>query len=266
MSEILLQAEGLCKRYKSKRGQHQALDDVSFTLGAGEILGVVGESGSGKTTLARVVLSLIRADAGRLLWRGEDLLTMPAARIRALRPQMQMVFQNPYASFNPRRRVGKALRQAGRFFGLDNAACEARIAELLDACAIPAELLDRYPQELSGGQLQRLAIVRALLPRPSLLIADEAVSSLDVAVAEPVLDILKSLRDRYGISVLFITHDLAVVAALCDRAIVMQQGKIVESGPVAELFSAPRHSYTKALLAARPRLDAAFQAERKESL
>ena len=251
----LLRAENLSKVYRDKNSSHTALDDLSFTLYEGEILGVVGESGSGKTTLARIVISLLRKNSGKIYWMGRDFDGFSKEERRALKSQIQMVFQNPFASFNPKRRLGKTLYQAAMFFGLSQETYEERLSELLEACELEREVLSRYPSELSGGQLQRLAIVRALLPRPKLLIADEAVSSLDVAVAEPVLAIIRSLRDRFGISVLFITHDLAVVAALCDRAIVMQEGKIVEEGNVSALFSAPQHPYTKALLAARPRLE-----------
>lgn len=254
MSEMLLQVKGLKKQYQQKDSTIQAVDQVDISLRAGEILGIVGESGCGKSTLARCIIRLLSVDGGTILWQGQDISHASEKQLRSLRPQMQMIFQNPYASFNPRFSAGHALQQVGRFYGLTPEAYQAKLKELLTYCEIDEELLDRRPSQLSGGQLQRLAIVRALLPSPKLLIADEAVSALDVSVQESILTLLRDLRDRYGIAVLFISHDLAVVKALCQRVVVMYRGRIAEEGETQQLFRAPAHPYTRALLSARPRL------------
>ena len=250
----LLQVKHLCKQYKQKENIVQAVDDVDICLQAGEILGVVGESGCGKSTLARCIIRLIGADEGEILWQGSDITRYSEKQIRSLRPQIKMIFQNPFASFNPRFSLGHALEQVGKFYGLGPKEYEAKLTELLAYCEIDKELLQRRPSQLSGGQLQRLAIVRALLPSPKLLIADEAVSALDVSIQESILVLLRDLRERFGTAVLFISHDLAVVKALCQRVVVMYRGRIVEEGDCNEVFGAPAHPYTQALLSARPRL------------
>lgn len=264
MSKMLLEVQDLKKIYKEKNDIHPAVRGVSFSLEEGELLGVVGESGSGKSTLARCILRLLRPDDGRILWRGEDISSLSQRKLRPLRPQMQMVFQNPYGSFNPRFTIEKTLDRAGRFYGLSRDEYRDRRAELLDCCELEPGLMARRPAQLSGGQLQRFALVRALLPEPRLLIADEAVSALDVAVQEPVLRLFAKLRDRYGIAVLFISHDLAVVKSLCSRVLVMYQGEIVEEGDTAQVFAAPAHPYTRQLLAARPKIPGADPADRSE--
>ena len=250
----LLQVKHLRKQYKQKENIVQAVDDVDICLQAGEILGVVGESGCGKSTLARCIIRLITADEGEILWQGNDITRYSEKQMRSLRPQIQMIFQNPFASFNPRFSLGHALEHVGKFYGLKPEEYEAKLTELLAYCEIDKELLQRRPSQLSGGQLQRLAIVRALLPSPKLLIADEAVSALDVSIQESILVLLRDLRERFGTAVLFISHDLAVVKALCQRVVVMYRGRIVEEGDCNEVFGAPAHPYTQALLSARPRL------------
>lgn len=261
MNEPVLQIKNLKKSYNGKSGS-PAVGDVSLDLHEGEILGIVGESGCGKSTLARCVIRLLRADSGEILWRSSDISRLDERKLNAVRSQIQMIFQNPYASFNPRFCVGKALERVGKFYKLSKEEYEKRLFELLLSCEIDKELLKRRPRELSGGQLQRLAIVRALLPQPRLLIADEAVSALDVSVQESILRLLSSLRDRYGIAVLFISHDLAVVKALCSRVLVMYRGTVVEEGDTAEIFARPAHPYTKALLSARPKLHPEPSSER----
>lgn len=253
MNEPILQVKCLKKSYNSKSGS-PAVSGVSFDLHEGEILGIVGESGCGKSTLARCVIRLLRPDSGEILWRGRDISRFDERGLRAVRPQIQMIFQNPYASFNPRFSVGSALERVGKLHNLTKDEYAKRLNELLFSCEIDKELLKRRPRELSGGQLQRLAIVRALLPQPRLLIADEAVSALDVSVQESILRLLSRLRQQYGIAVLFISHDLAVVKALCSRVLVMYRGTIVEEGDTAEIFARPAHPYTRALLSARPKL------------
>ena len=251
MSEILLTVTDLQKSYRDTEKELAAVRGVSFRLQDGEILGIVGESGCGKSTLARCIVRLLRPDAGQILWQGRDISQLPERELRPLRSDIQMVFQNPYASFNPRFTIETALQRAGRQFGLSGAAYEARRSELMAHCGLEEELLYRRPEQLSGGQLQRFALVRALLPNPRLLIADEAVSALDVAVQEPILALFRSLRDRYGIAVLFISHDLTVVRSLCQRLLVMYRGQIAEEGLTEEIFNRPQHPYTKELLAAR---------------
>lgn len=259
--EPILEIKGLCKSYRRAKGSFAAVRDVSLSLGAGEIIGIVGESGCGKSTLAACILRLVKSDSGEIIWHGgsagtpKDLTKLSERELRCLRPQIQTVFQNPYASFNPAFRVGSALSSVGRLYGMKPQEYEAKVSELLSCCGIDRELLERQPSQLSGGQLQRLAIVRALLPSPRLLIADEAVSALDVSTQEAITELLAGLSRRFGIAIIFISHDLAVVKSLCQRVAVMYRGSIVEEGRTGEIFLSPAHPYTKALLAARPRLD-----------
>lgn len=262
-NEPILDVRGISKAYKRANGRFTAVRDVSFTLSASEILGIVGESGCGKSTLASCISRLVSPDSGEIIWRDRDISKLGEKEMRSIRPHIQMIFQNPYASFNPVFTVGKALSRVGRFYKMPPQEYSKRLEELINCCGIDKELLDRHPSQLSGGQLQRLAIVRALLPSPKLLIADEAVSALDVSVQEPILELLRSLRDRYGIAIIFISHDLAVVKSLCRRVLVMYKGSIVEEGDTCEIYNFPAHPYTKALLSARPRLDQSKKAEER---
>lgn len=260
----LLVAQDLAKRYRLPRQTLftaapavQALDGVSFTLRAGHSLGVVGESGSGKSTLARLVMALEAPDAGQVLFDGRDLHGLPAAALRQARAGLQMVFQDPYSSLDPRRTVLQTvseplalLRGAGHVAGA--APRRERAREALDAVGLGAADLDKYPHEFSGGQRQRIAIARALITRPRLIVADEPVSALDVSVQAQVLNLMQDLQQRHGLSYLFISHDLAVVDRVCDEVIVLQQGRIVEQGPPQTLFTCPQHPYTQRLLAAVP--------------
>jgi len=229
-----------------------AVDGVSFDLLAGEIVCVVGESGSGKSTLARCVARLIEPSAGRILLDGTDIALMPERQLRPLRRRVQVVFQDPYRSLNPRQSVGASITEGPTNFGVTGAAALAKARELMGLVGLDPEALDRLPHQFSGGQRQRLCIARALALEPDLLIADEAVSALDVSVQAQVLDLLDDLRRRLDLAILFITHDLRVAARLCDTVAVMQAGRIVEQGPAAELFASPQHAYTKALFAASP--------------
>ena len=260
----LLEVRGLSQRYRLPRQQPwlrapvvQALEDVSFTLHAGRCLGVVGESGSGKSTLARLVMALEAPSAGQVLFDGRDLHALPARELRAARAHFQMVFQDPYGSLDPRRSVLQTVSEPlallqGAAHVADPARRRALAAEALDAVGLRAADLDRYPHEFSGGQRQRIAIARALITRPRLIVADEPVSALDVSVQAQVLNLLQDLQDAFGLSFLFISHDLAVVDHLCDEVLVLQGGRIVERGTPQALFSNPQHPCTRQLLQAVP--------------
>ena len=264
MSPPLLVAEALSKRYRLPRQALfsappavQALDGVSFSLQAGQSLGVVGESGSGKSTLARLVMALETPDGGTVHFDGLELHRVAPAALRQARAGLQMVFQDPYSSLDPRRTVLQTvseplalLRGAGRVAGA--AQRRERAREALDAVGLGADDLDKYPHEFSGGQRQRIAIARALITRPRLIVAAEPVSALDVSVQAQVLNLMQDLQERHGLSYLFISHDLAVVDRVCDEVIVLQQGRIVEQGPPHRLFTRPQHPYTQRLLAALP--------------
>jgi peptide/nickel transport system ATP-binding protein len=254
----LLEVRQLCKTYTLNRQalwqaapQVQAVVDVSFQLQAGKSLGIVGESGSGKSTLARLVMALEPPSSGELRWLGRDPTRLSAAELRLARRDVQMVFQDPQGSLDPRLRVGRSVAEALSAGAPDRA---ARVAEALESVGLRASDAERYPHEFSGGQRQRIAIARALLTRPKLIVADEPVSALDVSVQAQVLNLMQDLRASHGLSYLLISHDLAVVAHLCDEVAVMQAGRIVEQGPPEQLFSAPAHPYTRRLLQAVPRL------------
>jgi oligopeptide/dipeptide ABC transporter ATP-binding protein len=234
----------------------QAAKSVSFAIGRGESFGLVGESGCGKTTLGRLVLGLLPADDGAILFEGQDIAKTDPAGRRALRRQMQMVFQDPYSSLNPRIRIGTALAEPIRLHGIvPRAEVQAEVARLLERVGLPASAATRYPSELSGGQRQRVGIARALSVRPKLLVADEAVSGLDVSVRAQVLNLLSDLRRDLGLTLLFISHDLGVIEYLCETVGVMYLGTMVEYGPTAAVFARPAHPYTRALLASIPRAD-----------
>jgi len=259
MSGALLRAEGLAKRFPlprrglAARGAVRAVEDVSFAIAEGEVLGLVGESGSGKSTIGRLVLRLIEPSAGRVVFEGCDITAATARELRALRRRMQMVFQDPYASLNPRRSVGEAIAEVLRLHGLAGRdRGRARVAELLAHVGLSPEDSGRLPRAFSGGQRQRIAIARALAVQPRLLVADEPVSALDVSVQAGILALLRGLRQELGLAMLFISHDLSVVEAMADRVMVLYLGRVMESGPVRAIFTAPAHPYTAALLSAAP--------------
>ncbi len=229
-----------------------AIDGVSLTIAKGEVLGLVGESGSGKSTLGRAIVRLVDPDSGQILVGGEDMAALPPEALRLARRKVQMVFQDPYASLNPRSRILRSISDGPVAQGVPKPQAEARARELLEVVGLGADAADRYPHEFSGGQRQRIGIARALAMDPDLIIADEAVSALDVSIQAQVLDLLRDLRARLGLSLLFITHDLRVAAQLCDRIAVMQKGRLVEIGPVDEVFLSPRDPYTRSLLDAVP--------------
>jgi oligopeptide transport system ATP-binding protein len=237
-------------------GSHTAVRGVSFDLFAGETLGLVGESGSGKSTLARAILRLVKAAHGSVLWRGEDLLACGAATLRARRRDLQIIFQDPLASLNPRMSVGEAIAEPLRIFapGLDADARHARVKEMLERVGLSSAMARSYPHEFSGGQCQRIGIARAMILAPKLLICDEPVSSLDVSIQGQIVNLLLDLQREAGTAMLFISHNLAVVRHLSDRIMVMNSGSIVEIASSEALFAAPVHPYTRALLAAIPSL------------
>lgn len=238
-----------------------AVDDVSLSVEKGESVGVVGESGCGKSTLAKAVLGLVPRTSGDARVDGEDAGLLKGAALKAFRRKAQLIFQDPYASLNPRMTIGDALREVLKVHRIgEPSGMNARVAELLESVGLDDSYMNRYPHEFSGGQRQRIGIARALAVEPTLLIADEPVSALDVSVQVQILNLMISLREKLNLSYLFIAHDLAVVRYVCDRIVVMYLGRIVESAPAEELFENPRHPYTKALIAAVPDVAAGLAA------
>ena len=255
----LLEVRGLAKHFPVRRGvlgrvrgAVRAVDGVDFDVARGETLGVVGESGCGKSTLGRLVLRLIEASAGQVRFDGIDLGTLDAAALRARRRAMQIIFQDPYSSLNPRMTVGQTLAEPLALHGLHAGRERARVAELLRIVGLAPEHARRFPHEFSGGQRQRIGIARALAVEPKLIVCDEAVSALDVSVQAQVVNLLQDLQQRYRMAYIFIAHDLAVVRHIAHRVAVMYLGRIVEMAETRTLFAAPRHPYTQALLAAIP--------------
>ncbi len=245
------------------RQRLRALDGISLTLGRGEVLGVVGESGSGKTTLGRAVLRLIAPSAGRIAFDGTDITHLSRRAMRPMRPRMQLVFQDPFASLNPRKTVGTIIATPLIVQRRGNQAERAAaVAEALDLVGLPARAAERYPHEFSGGQRQRIGIARALILRPDFLVADEPVSALDVSIQAQVVNLLLELQQRLGLAIMFIGHDLAVVGHISERIAVMYLGRIVEMGPTEQVLSRPAHPYTEALFAAAPVPDPARRGRR----
>ena len=264
----LLQAEGLTRHFAgrgffSRGAPVQAVTEVDLTVARGEAVGLVGESGSGKSTVGRMLLGLDRPTAGRVLFEGTDLATLDKASLRRLRQRMQIVFQDPYSSLDPRRRVGAQIADGLGIHGLVPRAQRAdRVAELLRQVGLPADHAQRYPHQFSGGQRQRIGIARALATGPEFLVADEPVSALDVSVQAQVLALLADLRQRLSLALLFISHDLPVVRSLCDRVLVLYLGRIMEEGPADTIFERAVHPYTQALLSAAPSLEPARRRKR----
>ncbi|MBT2234212.1 ATP-binding cassette domain-containing protein [Nonomuraea sp. NEAU-A123] len=249
MTEPLLAATGLTKRFANGV---LAVDDVSLTLHAGETLGVVGESGSGKSTTAKLILRLLRPDAGQVVFAGQDLGRARRSELRALRAKLQVVPQSPQTSLNPRMSVGDAIAFNLRAHGWRRQAIVARVAYLLNRVGVSPADAGRYPHEMSGGQVQRVALARALATDPELIVCDEAVSALDKSIQAQVLNLLAELQRETGVALLFISHDLSVVEHIADRVAVMYLGRLVEEGRADQIWSAPRHPYTRTLLSSIP--------------
>jgi peptide/nickel transport system ATP-binding protein len=266
--EVLLDVQHVSQQYAlpkpslfAKARHIQAVKDVSFQLTAGKSLGIVGESGSGKSTLARLVMALEKPTQGKVLFKGQNLNALPQDQLRHARSDFQMVFQDPYGSLDPRQKVLRIVTEplhstlnSGSGQALSSKDLKDRATQALTEVGLRASDLEKYPHEFSGGQRQRIAIARALITRPSLIVADEPVSALDVSVQAQVLNLMMDLQDRFGLSYLFVSHDLAVVNLMCDDVIVLQHGQVVEAGSADDIFQGPQHSYTQALLAAIPGL------------
>jgi len=260
----MLAVRGLKKYFGHGDHPVRAVDDVSFEIATGEVLGLVGESGSGKSTIGRSILKLIEPTAGEVMFEGADLASLSMREMRPYRRRVQIIFQDPYASLNPRRRVGATLDEAMETHGLHRGPARAkRIAELLSLVGLAPEHADRFPHEFSGGQRQRIGIARALAVEPTFIVADEPVSALDVSIQAQVINLLCDLRERFGLTMLFISHDLDVVEYLCDRIVVLYLGKVMEVAPAKALYRSPKHPYTQALLEASPRPDPTARRERR---
>lgn len=256
MTAPLLDARNLTRRYQMPRTSLlqspeilTAVDNTSFAIHAGQTLGIVGESGSGKSTLARMVMAFETPDKGEVFFQGKNLHTLSPKELRKQRQGFQMVFQDPFGSLNPRRPVGWSVAEPLRAIGADTEMGK-RTKEALEQVGLHADAADKYPHEFSGGQRQRVAIARAIITRPALIVADEAVSALDVSVQAQILNLLMDLQEDLGLGILFISHDLAVVSAICDQILVMQHGKPLEAGETADVLDNPRHDYTRTLLEA----------------
>jgi oligopeptide transport system ATP-binding protein len=273
MSEPLLEVANLVKHFPVKKGvlidrtvDHvKAVDDVSLTIGRGETLGLVGKSGSGKSTLCRTVLQLLPPTSGSVRFEDEEIAGLSRRRLRPLRRQMQMVFQDPYASLNPRKRVGQIVGDPLRLQDVAaGAELRRQVQELLDRVGLSPEHYDRFPHEFSGGQRQRIGIARAIALKPKLIVADEPVSALDVSIQAQIVNLLDDLQDELGLTYLFVAHDIGVVRHISDRIAVMNEGKIVEQGSADQVCEQPKHEYTKKLLAAVPIPDPRESRERQQ--
>ncbi len=268
MSEVILSLRGLSKNYELgssfSRGKDvvHAVEDVNLEITEGETLGIVGESGCGKSTLGRMIVRLEEPTRGEILFEGHDLAKEPKKKLRALRKRFQMIFQDPYASLNPRRQIGQIVEEPLRVHGTPKAERRIIAHDLLKRVGLDENAYEKYPHEFSGGQRQRVVIARALALNPRLVVADEPVSALDVSIQAQVLNLFKDLQKEFGLTYVFIAHDLGVVRHVSDRIAVMYLGKIVELAPADELYEHPSHPYSKALLSANPRMGADDKRER----
>ncbi len=273
-AEPLLEVTDLVKHFPVKHGilidrtvdQVRAVDGVSFAIGRGETLGLVGESGSGKSTACRVVLQLLAPTSGSVRFEGEEIAGFSRRQMRPLRRQMQMIFQDPYASLNPRKRIGQIVGDPLRLQGIASGSeLRNRVMELLERVGLSSEHYNRFPHEFSGGQRQRIGIARALAPKPKLVIADEPVSALDVSIQAQIVNLLDDLQDEFGLTYLFVAHDIGVVRHISDRIAVMSHGKIVEQGSADQVCERPVDPYTKKLLSAVPIPDPRESRARRQS-
>lgn len=246
---IILEAEHLTKVFTTKGKEVlKAVDDVSFQLKAGEILGIVGESGCGKSTLAKLITRLTDLTSGTLIFDGKDITNLTGRERKDFYGKIQMVFQNPLTSFDPRRTLGDGIGESLRNRGMKKEERNRRITEVLEQAGLSSEFADRYPHEVSGGQCQRAAIARALAVEPAILICDEATSALDVTIQKQIMDLLLELKEKQGLSFIFICHNLALVQMFCDRVLVLYDGKVAESGTTDEIINHPKEEYTKKLI------------------
>ena len=274
--EVLLEVTNLKKHFPISEGilfsknvsLVKAIDGISFTISKGETLGLVGESGCGKTTTGRCILQLEKPTEGRILFEGRDLTEMDASTLAPLRQKIQVIFQDPYSSLNPRLKIGDTIAEPMKVHQVEPDAISRRkrVTELLDICGLPSRMADRYPHEMSGGQRQRVGIARALSLRPEFIICDEAVSALDVSIQAQIINLLEDLREEFKLTYLFIAHDLSVVRHLCHKVAVMYLGKIVELSDCDELYDNPKHPYTQALLTAVPVPDPEVEKNREHSI
>ena len=265
----VVRVENVSKHFSVRTGPFtttplRAVDGVSLEIAAQETLGLVGESGCGKSTLGRVVVQLQKATAGRVFFEGEDLTKLSGEPLRRTRQRMQMIFQDPYGSLDPRMNIGQIIGEPLWNFGVgDHAERMARVRDTMHECGLNPNFVSRYPHEFSGGQRQRIGIARALVLRPTLIVADEPVSALDVSIQAQIVNLLEDLQDKFKLTYLFIAHDLSVVRHLSDRVAIMYLGKIVEIAPSLEVYQRPLHPYTKVLLSSIPTIDPDVEAERK---
>ena len=254
MAENILEVRHLKKYFKTSRGLLHAVDDINFTLEKGSTLGIVGESGCGKSTTGRCILRLIEPTDGEVIFDGEDITALSTSQMRRMRTQMQIVFQDPFSSLNPRKTVAETIAEAVRMQPKYKTAeqVEGRVLELMETVGLAERLINSYPHELDGGRRQRIGIARALAVEPKLIVCDEPVSALDVSIQAQILNLLRQLQKKLGLTYVFISHDLAVVNHISDEIMVMYLGQTVEKAPTQELFANPQHPYTKALLSAIP--------------
>jgi len=274
--EALVRVRNLVKHFpittgiiiQHKVGAVRAVDDVSLDIQRGETLGIVGETGCGKSTTAKLLMRLLDATSGEIDFEGSDITRLKGSRLKAIRREVQMVFQDPYSSLNPRKTIGSIIAEPFAIHGLlpDKDERKREVQRLMETVGLNPEHYNRYPHEFSGGQRQRIGVARALALNPKLLIADEPVSALDVSIQAQVLNLLRDLQRRLGLTIIFIAHDLSVVRHMCDRVAVMYLGKIVEIGPNDELYAFPRHPYTGALLAAVPVADPSLHGSERKPL
>ena len=251
----IIEVKNLKKTFYKGKNPYVAVNGVNFSVSAGTCAGIGGESGCGKSTLGRSVLRLFPITEGEILFDGTDLSRMNRRELKSFRKNMQMIFQNPYSSFNPKQKIGSALYEVGRVYGMDEKAIREKVEQLMEYISLPLDMLQRSPGELSGGQLQRLAIARALILEPGFIVADEPVSALDVSVQAQILNLITDLRKKLKMTMMFISHEMTVVEHICDNVAVMYLERIVEMAPVKELFSNICHPYTQALMSAIPKAD-----------